>query len=172
MDKFTEEELKAMLKELSESEALQEIRDIAMCYCPAPMGEEPDIEEPDIKLEFMDEISSFYPHLINEVVESIKDLGYDAKVEFVGDDSIDIFSISSDKMHIKFYFKDKGQEQYHIVECDDPNNYQIVLNYLSRKAQWDSSHDEPSPSGHKDPIPLNEEEASVIREMTGLTVEG
>ena len=36
-----------MLNELSKSEAFEGIRESAMCYCPAPWGEEPDIDEPD-----------------------------------------------------------------------------------------------------------------------------
>lgn len=213
-DKLSEEELKAKLQKLSESETSEsEDLDIfawsAQCYVPA----RPPIEE--VKCDSCGKIMSSYFNgfsRIKDYVESIKALGYDTKVEFVcgtcsakmvfktesmylaslnresgfkneirdidsfipilsfGTDSFDSPSPESYRIHILFYFKAEGQEQYRITECSDEKDYKIVLDYLSRKAQLDSAQDEASPSSQKEKISLSEEEAGVIRELTGLTI--
>lgn len=210
-DKLSEEELKAKLQKLSESETDENegpnrIREIAMCYIPAPVEVKCDSCGKGMEEYF------FNSRYIKDYVESIKALGYDAKVEFVcgtcaakmgfktesmympstkrrrgfinrikgifssksekeeETESNDILSYESDRMHIIFYFKAEGQEQYRITECSDAEDFKIVLNYLSRKAQSDSAQDEASPSDNKKRMYLTPREANVIREMTGLTV--
>ena len=134
------EELKEKLETLSEGDESEFIRDIAMCYCPLPMREVhcescgKMFEESEYDFE---NFSS-----IKHLVDKIKDLGYDVKVERVCRSCAAQKGIMTDcygnpleknRLYDVFYFKTNGQDQYHIVESSNSNDYDILYRFLRTK---------------------------------------
>lgn len=185
-------ELIAQLKELSEREIPQDLWPripAAMCYCPATP--EPEYMRMLHKcdscgrkiVESGYEDSLMDPVEIKDAVEQIKALGYDAKVEFLCPDcaaKVGIKGIKSedskqtffssfvkklrpcDRVLCVFYFKAKGQEEYHIAVSNEISDYKAVLAFLK---------DEPTYTGRFDSINQIKDELDIIKRLTGISVE-
>lgn len=123
------------------------------------------------------------PVEIKDAVEQIKALGYDAKVEFLCPDcaaKVGIKGIKSedskqtffssfvkklrpcDRVLCVFYFKAKGQEEYHIAVSNEISDYKAVLAFLK---------DEPTYTGRFDSIYQIKHELDIIKRLTGISVE-
>lgn len=180
---LSKEELIAQLKELSEREIPQDLEfHGAMCYSPAPMELHTKCDSCGRRIVE----SGFFlmnPEKIKDAVEQIKALGYDAKVEFLCPDcaaKVGIMVIKSedsnqtlfsslvkkltpcDRVLCVFYFKAKGQEEYHIAESNEISDYKAVLAFLK---------DEPTYTGNFDRINQIKDNLNIIKRLTGISVE-
>lgn len=162
-----------------------------MCYSPVGQPEPPmrlhrlhkcdscgrKIVESGYEYNLMDPVE------IKDAVEQIKTLGYDAKVEFLCPDcaaKVGIKGIKSedskqtffssfvkklrpcDRVLCVFYFKAKGQEEYHIAVSNEISDYKAVLAFLK---------DEPTYTGRFDSIYQIKHELDIIKRLTGISVE-
>lgn len=183
---LSKEELIEQLKEISKRDNPHDIEygvPGAMCYSPAPMELETKC---DTCGRWAVESGYFLknPEEIKDVVEQIKALGYDTKVEFLcpdcaakagiikGTPSEDNhrkpFSFLSrilktyDRIYSVFYFKAKDQEEYHVAVSDEISDYKAVLAFLK---------DEPTYTGHFDRINQTKDSLDIIKRLTGISVE-
>ena len=77
-------------------------------------------------------------------VEKIKALGYDAKVlrtcadcaNKLGFRYKDGTPLLDSVMYCIFYFKDKGQKEYHVTRSESPDDYKAVLAYLKNEDRF------------------------------------
>ena len=77
-------------------------------------------------------------------VENIKALGYDAKVlrtcadcaNKLGFRYKDGTPLLDSVMYCIFYFKDKGQKEYHVTRSESPDDYKAVLAYLKNEDRF------------------------------------
>lgn len=166
---LSEEELRAQLKVLSESEAPESMHMGAMCYSPAPP------QSIKVKCEscgkFVDEFDWMGSRKgIKKSVEEIKKLGYDAKVEHICADCANKLGLTDEdgdplidgQLYYVFYFKTKEQEQYHIAESSDEDEYKAVLAFLKN---------EPTYTDYYDATHLIKDELDVIKKLTGITID-
>ena len=188
---LSKEELIAQLKELSEREIPQDFESrvpAAMCYYPGPL-KSPALERLRGKCDSCGRriVESGYflmdPEEIKDAVEQIKAIGYDAKVEFLCPDcaaKVGIKGIKSedsnqtlvssfvkkltpcDRVLCVFYFKAKGQEEYHIAVSNEISDYKAVLAFLK---------DEPTYTGNFDRINQIKDNLDIIKRLTGISVE-
>lgn len=167
---LSKEELIAQLKELSEREIPQDqgLSIVAMCYSTVPMRLK--IKCDSCGREIMEMVFLMDPEKIKDVVEQIKDLGYDAKVEFLCPDCAAKAGIKindckwkySDQIYGVFYFKAKGQKEYHVAASKEINNYKAVLAFMKN---------EPSYTNYFDEICQIKDNLNIINHLTGISVE-
>lgn len=106
---------------------------------------------------------------IVSIVDQIKEAGYDAKVLRVcancannlGFRYNDGMLLHDTVMYCLFYFKDKGQKEYHITRSEDPDDYRAVLAYLKNEKSFTDQNE----AIHW--VSDNKEE---IKRMTGITI--
>ena len=80
-------------------------------------------------------------HAITSMIEKMKQLGYDVKIEQV----CSICSGSNGKhpldVDILFYFRFKGMETYHVAIANHSRAYKVVLDFLcSKNPYYDSEY--------------------------------
>lgn len=186
---MSKEELIEQLKDLSEREIPQDSEfHGAMCYSPAPPPELMTLSGECGSCGRCIKKSGYHlmdPEKNNDVVEQIKALGYDAKVEFLCPDCAAQVGIKIEGYNYKdskqtlfsslvkkltpchpilyvFYFKAKGQEEYHIAESDIIDGYKAVLAFLK---------DEPTYTGPHHAIRQIKYDLDRIKRLTGISVE-
>ena len=101
-------------------------------------------------------------------VEKIKELGYDAKVlrtcatcaNKMGFKYKDGTPLLDSVMYCIFYFKNKGQKEYHVTRSESPDDYKAVLAYLKNEDRFYDRNEE------LHWVADNKEE---IKRMTGIT---
>ena len=101
-------------------------------------------------------------------VEQIKALGYDAKVlrtcaacaDKLGFKYKDGTPLLDSVMYCIFYFKNKGQKEYHVTRSESPDDYKAVLAYLKNDDRFYDRNE----ALHW--VADNKEE---IKRMTGIT---
>ena len=143
--KQTKKELIGKLKKLSGKAAKPKARKTAMCYSPAPPKPTTVFCEVCKKLitDYLSSDEATYGEYIQRRVRSIiYSLGYDAKVTVMcaecasklgikdvnGDDITD-----QNKPYHVFYFKPKGQEDYHVSISSSWFDYNAVALYLKNR---------------------------------------
>ena len=105
---------------------------------------------------------------IMATVEQIKALGYDAKVlrtcadcaNKMGFKYKDGTPLTDSVMYCIFYFKNKGQKEYHVTRSESPDDYKAVLAYLKNEDRFYDRNE----ALHW--VADNKEE---IKRMTGIT---
>lgn len=166
---LSKEELIEQLKALSEAETPESIHMGAMCYSPAP----PPLRK--VKCESCGQIIDVYDWMrslngIKKSVESIKALGYDAKLDHICANCINKLGLKDEdgdpfmegSLYYVFYFKTKDQAEYHITKCSDEDAYKAVLAFLKNK---------PTYTDYYDATHLIKDELDVIEKMTGIKIE-
>ena len=106
---------------------------------------------------------------ILSIIGQIKALGYDAKLIRVCADCAnklgfrykDGMLLQDSVMYCIFYFKNKGQKEYHITRSEDPDDYRAVLAYLKKEKSFTDQNE----AIHW--VSDNKEE---IKRMTGITI--
>ena len=105
---------------------------------------------------------------IMATVEQIKALGYDAKVlrtcadcaNKMGFKYKDGTPLTDSVMYCIFYYKNKGQKEYHVTRSESPDDYKAVLAYLKNEDRFYDRNE----ALHW--VADNKEE---IKRMTGIT---
>ena len=166
---LSKEELIAQLKTLSQYETSESFHMGAMCYetVYSPLCE--------VKCESCGKVVEEHDWMgrldgIKNKVEEIKKLGYDVKVEYLcgvcatklGLKGEDGNSLLDGQIYYVFFFKTKDEEQYHIAESSDEDEYKAVLAFLKN---------EPTYTNYYDVTHLIKDELDVIEKLTGIYVE-
>lgn len=168
-ESLSKEELIIQLEALSQSETSESIHMGAMCYSPSlPHAQK-------VKCESCGKIVEEYDWMrsrtgIKNIVEEIKKLGYDAKVENVcaacaaelGIKDEDGDALFEGRLYSVFYFKTKDDEHYHVSESSDEDEYKAVLAFLKN---------EPTYTDYYDATHLIKDELDVIKRMTGISID-
>lgn len=166
---LSKEELIAQLKALSQCEVPKSIHMGAMCYEPAcPPLREVRCESCGKIVEEHDWMESLDG--IKKKVAEIKMLGYDVKVEHLcaacatklGLKDEDGDSLFEGHIYNVFYFKTMNEEQYHVAESSDEDEYKAVLAFLKN---------EPTYTDYYDATHLIKDELDVIKKLTGISIE-
>ena len=167
---LSKEELIEQLKALTGMETPKDSIHLgAMCYSPAlprlflvkceSCGKA--VEEYDYVRKLVD---------INSQVKEIRALGYDVKVEHVCADCANSIGLTDKdgeqfmegQLYYLFHFKTRDQEQYHIAESSDVDEYKAVLAFLKN---------EPTYTDFYDATHLVKDELDVIKKMTGISID-
>lgn len=139
------EELIQRLKAMAEEEVLPREQRLmgAMCYCPAA---------PDITYTFscprcgriikeFDYDSRDELNKITSLVEEMKQLGYDVKIERVCSICSGNSGMHPLDVDTLFYFRFKGMETYHVTVANHSPAYKVVLDFLcSKNPYYDSEY--------------------------------
>lgn len=143
--KQTKKELVDKLKKLSGKAAKPKGRKTAMCYSPAPPKPTTAYCEVCKKLitDHMSSDEAIKGECIQRSVRSIiYSLGYDAKVTVMCAECASKLGIQDvngegitdqNKPYYVFYFKQKGQEEYHVSISDSWFDYNAVALYLKNR---------------------------------------
>lgn len=159
------EELIQRLKAMAEEEVLPPGQRPwgAMCYSPAAPNMTYTFTCPRCGriVKELDYDSRYELHKIASMVNEMKQLGYDVKIERV----CSICSGSSGKHPLEvdtlFYFRFKGMEAYHVVVANNLQAYKIALAFLrSENAYY----------GDRDELEYVSEHRDVIEEMLGIKI--
>ena len=113
-------------------------------------------------------LSPWFDERRHSTVEQIKALGYDAKVlrtcaacaDKLGFKYKDGTPLLDSVMYCVFYFKNKGQKEYHVTRSESPDDYKAVLAYLKNEDRFYDRNE----ALHW--VADNKEE---IKRMTGIT---
>lgn len=159
------EELIQRLKAMAEEEVLPPGQRPwgAMCYSPVAPNMTYTFTCPRCGriVKELDYDSRYELHKIASMVNEMKQLGYDVKIERV----CSICSGSSGKHPLEvdtlFYFRFKGMEAYHVVVANNLQAYKIALAFLrSENAYY----------GDRDELEYVSEHRDVIEEMLGIKI--
>lgn len=144
-NKQTKKELIGKLKNLSDKAGKPKARKTAMCYSPAPPKPTTVYCEVCKKLitDHMSSDEAIKGECIQRSVRSIiYSLGYDAKVTVMCAECASKLGIKDvngeditdqNKPYYVFYFKQKGQEEYHVSISDSWFDYNAVALYLKNR---------------------------------------
>ena len=165
---LSKEELIKQLKAISETEVPVIFHEGAMCYSivfPPRRVMKCESCGKQIELFGYDTENSRITKIVNEISE----LGYDVKTNRVCSECAEKIGITkedrrplNDRAYHVFYFKAKGQDQYHVSESSYQEDYKAVLAFLKNELSYRDSHDWEY---------FVKDKLDVIKIMTGISIE-
>lgn len=166
---LSKEELIKQLKAISETEVPESLHEGAMCYRIAfPPRRVMKCESCGKHVElFTDDTKN---SRITKIVNEIRELGYDVKTNSIcsecaaklGITQEDGKPLDDDRIYHVFFFKAKGQDQYHVAESSYQEEYKVVLAFLKNELTYTDRHDWEY---------LVKDKLNVIKKMTGISLE-
>lgn len=176
MKRPTKEELIEQLKSLVNTEKdPQEYHTGVTCYCMGPLVEEEKACEScgnkKVNIGW-----GFEEDEIRKSVQTIRELGFDAKVERLcahcaaklgltkkdlGRKDLKDGPLDNGGLYYVFYFKTKEQKEYNITISNDTDEYEIVVAFLENEDEYNNLHMVYPIKGKLD----------LIKRMTGISID-
>lgn len=160
------EQLKALASQKTNYQKLMG----AMCYSPSmPTPHTAKCEYCGKEIEEYDWRQNNHD-LIKEKVAEIVHLGYDAKVERICSECVQILGITGKNrdysheniLHHIFYFKTKEEKKYHLSVSNNEDDYNAVIAFLKN---------EPTYTDYYDNTHIIKEELDLIKRMTDIGID-
>ncbi len=134
------EELIQRLKTMAEEEVVQPDQEL-MITCYYPISETHKFTCPRCGRIALDHNVRGNLHAIISMVEEMRQLGYDAKIERVCSICSGNSGMHPLDVDTLFYFRFKGMETYHVAVANHSRAYKVVLDFLcSKNPYYDSEY--------------------------------
>lgn len=167
---LSKEELIEQLKRIAQTEVDIPIHLGAMCYEPAVS------EAKIVKCEkcgkdiILFDCEGKDVSYLKTIVEKIKKLGYDSKIERLCSECVSkqgLGSLVEEELYEKypyyvFYFKSNNQQEYHMAISDNENDYNAVLAFLKNEISFTDDYDATC---------LVKDYLDAIKKMTGISID-